>query len=650
MQSQLLYIFRTFALKQWSWYLAGTVFLFLTSYVSLKIPELSKAVVDSFVDTNSLKGQVQTTYMIALLGFSLLFIRGLSRILLFWPARRLETEVKDHYFGKFLRIKQAFFDHTGMGDLISRIANDVTHIRVFFGFGALQILNFFFMVTLAVFKMYDISPVLTVSALCPIVLSVAIGRFGLPRLHTYSKAQQAELGKLTNKITEAFVNVHVIQANNAASAFTDKVSAKNLDVYKANVKQAGFRVLFFPLLSMLTGISYVLVMFVGGGLAIDGKISVGDLLAFNAYIGLLSFPLMAIGILLSVMQRARTAAERLAEIDAAESENVGSENGKSENGKSEHLGELETDTKKLHPTENKLLSKAIKETASKKAEHTKVSAQPKGSTPHDDTEDSFQFDTLHVRNLTFRYPFKSPTANDANKKDLENPPEKIWHSDERPENVLEDISFEVQRGEHVGIVGPIGSGKSTLLHLLVKLYDAPAGTIFYGDKDIRSLDSRLLRKRVVLSPQVVHLFSDSVKNNLLLGYETATDEAVVEVTRKAEILKDIETFDEGWQSEVGEKGLRLSGGQKQRLALARTLIRKPELYLLDDVLSAVDHTTEKNIIDHLRNEKATMIIVSHRSSAVMHCDKIIALKEGKIVATGTYQDILRDHPSFFEES
>ncbi|MDB2447106.1 ABC transporter ATP-binding protein/permease, partial [bacterium] len=570
MHSKLFQIFKQFAISQWRWYLAGTLVLLLTSWVSLTIPDMAKEVVNSFANKTDPNAQKDTALIIIGLGFLLLMIRVLSRILLFWPARVLEAGVKNHYYDRFLTVQQSFLEKFGMGDLISRIANDINHIRVFFGFGALQVLNFTFMVSLALFKMIEIDGLLTFMALSPIVLNIALVRFAMPKMHKYSRAQQNKLGVLTNKITESFVNVHVIQSNNAADGFSEVISEANDEVYKTNVRLAAFRTIVFPLVAMMTGFSYLLVMYFGGKLAMTDAITIGDLMAFNAYLGLLSFPLMAIGILLAVLQRARTAADRLSEIDEAATEFPAE-------------------------SEEKLdLSNGL---------------------------------SIEIKNLSFSFTDKEGHVS----------------------KILDNVSFSIKPGEHIGFVGPVGAGKSVLFNLITRIYNPPEGSIFINGVDIVKIPPKTIRENIGFATQTVHLFSESVENNLKFGLlEDIPKEKLRQSAKEAEVLSDIESFDQGWESEIGEKGLRLSGGQKQRIALARTLIREPNIYLLDDVLSAVDHSTEKNIINSLKSKKATMLISSHRSSAVKHCDKVIALDKGKIIDVGPFNEISAKYPDFFE--
>lgn len=569
MQNKLFQLFKQFALSQWKWYLAGTVVLFVTSFISLKIPDLSKEIINSFASGTDITQHKDLALIIIALGCLLLVVRVSSRVLLFWPARVLESGVKDYYYEKFLKVQQRFLEKFGMGDLISRISNDVTHIRVFFGFGALQIFNFTFMVSLALMKMLAIDKLLTLYAILPILLNIFLARVAMPRMHIYSKKQQEKLGLLTNKITEAFVNVHVIQSNNAANSFSHSISEVNDDVYKTNVQLASFRTLVFPLVSLMTSLSYLVVLFYGGKLAIQKIITIGDLMAFNAYLALLGFPLMAIGILLAVLQRARTAADRFAEIDRADLESP------------------------ANTSENYKLSSPL---------------------------------TLEVRNLS--YSFVDKEGNKA--------------------QVLKNISFTLKPGEHIGIVGPVGSGKSVLFNLITRIYDPPRGTIFFNGIDALDLAPKDIREYIGFATQTVHLFSETIENNLKFGIESASRDDLIKAAKDSEVLDDILSFDKQWDSEVGEKGLRLSGGQKQRLALARTLLRKPPVYLLDDVLSAVDHSTEKNIIQSFKDQEASMLIASHRSSAVKHCNKVIALEDGILVDIGSFEDISKKHPNYFE--
>ncbi len=562
-------ITRKFAYPHWRWYLGGIVALCVTNLIALEIPQLSKDIVNNLSETAKFGHLENLALAIIGLGFLQMLIRAISRILIFWPGRQLEAEVKNDYFQRFFTLPHSFFEHFGMGDLISRLSNDVGQLRVFYAFAVLQIVNLLALSVFTISKMLTIHPQLTFLCLAPLALMVLITRYAVPRFHLYSRRSQETLGHLTNKVTEAFVNVITIKNNTAEDQFSERISEEIEHVYKANIKLIAIRTLIFPAMVLLTGFSFLIVLFYGGREVIEGRLTIGDIMAFNIYIGMLSFPLTAVGIVIAIYQRARTAVDRLAELDQAEPEKI----------------HLDLDRPSLKDSKPALLK---------------------------------------VSHLKFRYPSDSEEGK-SNERKL----------------ALHDISFEVFAGQKVGITGPVGSGKSTLFQLITRLYDPEPGMIFWHGKDILSLDPRHLRQQIGYAQQSVHLFSDHIRNNLAFGTGLEDDQAKLdEAARQACVLNDIEQFPDAWLTEIGEKGVRLSGGQKQRLSLARIFLRHPELFILDDTTSAVDQSTEQAMINNIIATKRTVILSSHRSSALRHCDLIIVMRDGQIDCMGPYEKML----------
>lgn len=209
--------------------------------------------------------------------------------------------------------------------------------------------------------------------------------------------------------------------------------------------------------------------------------------------------------------------------------------------------------------------------------------------------------------------------------------------------VLDDISFEVPAGATLAVVGRTGAGKSTLVGLMARLFDPTAGVVKIDDRNARAFPVQLLRSSIGYVPQEVFLFSDTVANNIAFGKLDAGQEEIEQAAREAELLENIQDFPKGFETFVGERGITLSGGQKQRSSIARALIREPRILILDDALSAVDTNTESNILGHLRNHfgQRTIVIVSHRISAVQEADLILVLDEGKIIEKGSHDDLLK---------
>lgn len=584
---------RRFALPLWQWYLFGTVMLACVNFINLEVPQLAKQIVNGLASTqqnqDSSQEYQQTALMIIGLGLLIIITRGLSRIGIFWPGRRLESDTKSFYFDYILRLPEYFFGKHGMGDLISRLANDIGQLRAFYAFGLLQVLNVLFLTIMTVSQMVAVHLWLTILTLIPLLLTLVLTRLGMPRMHRYSRLNQEALGSLTNRVTEAFVNVHIIQANSAEACFLERTQHPNTDVYLSNIKLILVRTVIFPLTSCLAGISQLVILAYGGYEIVHQRLSVGDILSFNVYIGLLTFPLTAMGIILALYQRAKTAIQRLGEIEAEPAEGASSIASVSQ-------PRSTTNIKKL----------------------------------------------LVVQGLQFSY----PTATHVNHKGDDNKTyNKASHGSVEPFR-LGPVDFNLEYGDRLGLFGAIGSGKSTLMNLLTRLYDPPSNSIFWHGLDILTLQPQDLRREIAYALQTVHLFSDTIRANLIFGLSDDTPlEQLADACDRAQILGEILALPQGWNTPIGEKGLRLSGGQKQRLALARLFLRNARLYLLDDTLSAVDHTTERKLIDEFNRLGQALIIASHRGSALRQCREILVLDRGQIIDRGSFDELVRRHPA-----
>lgn len=305
----------------WYWYLGGILFLAVTNIINLEIPQLAKKVIDSIEHGGNNTSSVwQYPFWIIGLGLTQIGTRSLSRILIFWPGRHLEAALKSDIFTKLLHLPHKFYDAFGMGDIVSRLTNDTGQLRIFFAFGALQVINLIFLVIFTLSKMTSIHPALTGFCLIPLFTMFAVARFLMPKLQFYNKLSLDAQGRLTSRITEGFVNIHTVQANVAESAFIRGADRENLAVYDANMKVALARTFFFPLVGALGNIAQFIVLLYGGLAAIKGELSVGDLLAFNIYLNYLSFPLSAMGMILAIYQRAISAVERIKVIEESKEE------------------------------------------------------------------------------------------------------------------------------------------------------------------------------------------------------------------------------------------------------------------------------------------------------------------------------------------
>lgn len=550
---------RTYAATQWGFYLSGTIALILTNIIVLEIPLLAKDIIDALV-----ANQLQETYTkvaigIIALGFLQIVIRTASRVLIFWPGRALEAKLKSDLFATILKAPMNIIRKYSVGELTSRLNNDVTQLRIFFAFGALQVLNVIFISIFTISKMTSIDKTLTALTLSPMLVMLVLTRLAMPKLYQSMRDNTEALGRLTGKVSEAFSHVPTIQLMNAVQPIAKQLEPDNLAIFRSNIKTIWLRTITWPVMTVLIGVSQFATLAFGGKQIMNGTLSVGDIMAFNIYIGMLTFPFASLGIILNVYQRAKPASERIETIQTIPSESL---------------------------------------------ETTKTAPYDKATHP-----------LLEVKDLSF-----------------------YWDDGRIG---LKSVSFSIEPGERIGIYGKIGSGKTTLFNLLTKLYPPTEGTICLKGKDINHISPSDVRSCIGYALQTPLLLSESIRSNMLLGLDGLDIDAqqIEEAAEKADILQDIRHLPQGWETLVGERGIKLSGGQKQRLALARVLLRPASLIILDDVLSAVDHETEHRLISNLASTDAALLIASHRPSILKSCSKVMVMEGGQIVSSGRYADV-----------
>ena len=311
---------KNYAAPQWQWYLGGTFALIITNIIVLEIPQLAKEVINALASGLSLESFTMVAISIILLGLAQVLIRTTSRILIFWPGRTLEAAVKDDIFAHILRVPSSLLSAFSIGDLTSRLNNDVTQLRIFFAFGALQVLNVIFISIFTVSKMASIDGTLTVLSISPMILMLFLTKIMMPKLYKSMRDSTEALGRLTGKIAEAFSQVHVIQTMNATPAIMKRVEPENKAIFDANIKTVWLRTLIWPVMTILIGASQFATLAWGGRQIIAGTLTVGDIMAFNIYIGMLTFPFASLGIILNVYQRAKPAAERIEAVNTLKTE------------------------------------------------------------------------------------------------------------------------------------------------------------------------------------------------------------------------------------------------------------------------------------------------------------------------------------------
>ena len=500
--------------------------------------------------------------ILLIIGVTLLggFFTFLMRQTIIVMSRMIEFDLKNEIYQQYQRLSLNFYKQNRTGDLMNRISEDVSKVRMYVGPSIMYSLNMLVSFVIGFTQMYAISPKLTLYTMIPFpVLSVSI--FVLSKqINKRSTIVQQYLSKLTTFNQEFFSGINVVKSYAIEDAviknFDDLADAnkeKNIDLYKVQA-------LFFPLMVLLIGISNIIVLYVGGTLYINDEIQVGAIGAFVMYVNILTWPVAVVGWVTSMIQQAEASQERINEF-------------------LQHVPEIQNNNE--------------------------------GTT---DVEGEIEF-----KHVSLTYEDTNITA-------------------------LKDVSFKVDKGETLAILGKTGSGKSTIINLISRLYDTTEGTVFIDGQDITTCNLYDVRNQIGFVPQEPFLFSDTIENNIKFGKEDATEEEIIEAAKNAVIHENIIDFKEGYKTILGERGVTLSGGQKQRTSIARAIIKDPQILIFDDCLSAVDTETEEQILSNLERVSSdkTTIIISHRVSSAKNADKIIVLDNGKIIQQGVHNQLIKE--------
>jgi ATP-binding cassette, subfamily B, multidrug efflux pump len=506
----------------------------------------------------------------------------LTRWILIGVSRYIEFDIRNDLLDCLILMEPEFYVRNRTGELMSRATNDLNAVRMVLGPGIMYSGTTLVTMVLAIAVMTKLSSSLTLWVLLPVpVVAIAVRHFGKVIHELYEKIQ-ASLATLSSKVQENLSGVRVIRAYAQEEAEMRGFDEPNKEYVARNVKLIRTWSMFMPSLQALIGTTFMIVLWQGGHRFLNGQISLGALIAFNAYLVQLVWPMIALGWVTNIFQRGAASMGRL----------------------------------------NYLLS-ATPQIDDRAASITKTTV-PKGE--------------IEFRNLTFTYPTNlSGTGganNGATRTDGAN------GTGSRP--VLHEINLRVPAGSTLAIIGPTGSGKSTLATLVARLWEAGEGQILIDGHSIRKWPLETLRRAIGYVPQDTYLFSETVGENIAFGLPGYDIERVREAAEIASLSGDIEDFGEKYETMVGERGITLSGGQKQRTAIARAIVRDPRILILDDSLSAVDTQTEEKILSRLRGLMSgrTTILISHRTSTVRDADQIVVLRDGRIIERGTHDDLI----------
>lgn len=558
-------------------FLLGVLFVFLSNVFFVFVPQFVREGINIIKNHSTLNPTLEKyhldflkfeTYEDSLIGLACIilivallkgFFQYLTRQTIIVMSRHIEFDMKNDIYQHYQALPSSFYKTNRTGDIITRIAEDVSQVRMYIGPAIMYGWNLLTLFPITVGVMFSVNSELTLYTLAPLpFLSIGIYLVS-SRMNKQSDKIQKSLSGISTFVQETFSGIRTIKTfakEDDRIEHFDNVSEN----YKTEVlKLTKIEAFFMPLIQSLIGASTIITVYIGSKFVSTGAIDVGNIAEFIMYVNMLTWPVTSVGWVTSIVQRAAASQTRINDFLKQENNLVSTEN---------------------------LSLKNI--------------------------------DTISFKNLSFTYPDSGIEA-------------------------LKNISFDIQKGETVAIIGNTGSGKSTIATLLCRLYDPTTGSINVNKHNISSYNVQSLRSNIGYVPQDAFLFSDTIENNIAFGASDISKDDIIWASKMADVYDNIIQFPEQFQTKIGERGITLSGGQKQRTTIARAIIRNPKLLILDDSLSAVDTKTEDTILTNLQEimKENTSIIISHRVSSVKLADKILVLDEGKLVESGTHNELIK---------
>ena len=543
-------------------YILGILACVCTNIVAVQFPRVLQAAI------NALKDGTTRPFIFELAGLLVAITLGkgiflyAQRWVLIGISRDIEYDLRNDLFRNLEKQDTGFYRRYRTGDLMARMTNDLNAVRMLLGPALMYSANTVFLSVFALLFMLRISPWLTLVALAPMPLaSILIQYFG-SRIHSRFERIQASFSDISAQAQENYSGARLIRAFAREQSQMSLFERLNREYIARALRLVQLMGMLWPTLEFILGISMIITLLEGGHLVLQHRINVGQFVAFNTYMIMLIWPIIAVGWVINIFQRGTASVKRIKEILDYE-----------------------------------------------------PSIDDRHAAPGTYGPGTVLRGEIEFRHLNFSY---------------EGTP------------VLHDIELQVAAGSSLAIVGPTGSGKSTLVSLIARLYEAPEGSLLIDGRPIREYPLAVLRRNIGMVPQETFLFSETIRENLAFGAPQAGAEELLQAAEAAHIRQEFEEFPRGFETMVGERGVTLSGGQKQRSAIARALLRRPPILILDDALASVDTYTEERILKGLRRYTAnsTTILISHRVSTVRSADRIAVLDRGRIVETGTHEELL----------
>ncbi len=550
--------------------LLGLLITIISRVFSLVTPRLvgdSMTTIENYLSLNS----ISPDELKDVLFFNIVFIIGASLISGFFTflmrqtiinvSRFIEFDVKNEIFSHYQTLDQIFYKKNRTGDLMNRISEDVSKVRMYYGPVLMYGTNAVVLFIIIIFYMYSVAPKLTIYSLIPLpILSVFIYRIS-NLINKKSTLVQESLSDLSTYSQESFSGISVLKSFNIQNIIFNRFDKYAFNSFKNSLSLAKIQAWFFPIILFLIGLSNLIVIYIGGKEFIDGNIEIGVIAEFIIYVNMLTWPVTLVGWVTSIVKQAEASQKRINEfLDSASS--------------------IPNGTSRLGDVSNK---------------------------------------DITFKNVSFKY-------------------------DQTGIEIFKSFNLKIKSGKVLGVVGKVGSGKTSVVDLISRIYDPQKGDIFIGDKNLKSIEISELRSLISYVPQNNFLFSESIKKNIEFGNPNSSIDDITNAAKLAEIDLEIEKFENGYDTILGERGVTLSGGQAQRISIARSFIKDSEIYLFDDCFSSLDSDTEDRILKNLKNnfQNKTLIIISHRVSCVKHADNIIVLDNGKIIQSGSHNELLKD--------
>jgi ATP-binding cassette subfamily B protein len=539
----------------------GALFVILSNACMIYIPLIIKDAINALTVKVSIPQLIHFSILIVLASLFAGCFRYLIRQMIIVVSREIEYDLREDFWAHIQKLPLRYFQNNSTGNVMAHATNDINAVRSFLGPAVMYSTDTAIRLVIVISVMISLNPSLTFYSLLPLpLLSILVYKIG-KLIHEKFTLIQEKFSELTTKAQENFAGIRVIKSYVREENEIKQFQKLSKDFLNRNMDMIKIQAYLQPVLFLITGLSVIIVIWLGGIKIIHGSLNLGDLTAFIAYLGILTWPMIAFGWVINMVQQAEASMKRLNKIF-------------------DEPYEIE---------DNDSTNYSIKDLSGK----------------------------IEFKNVSFKYSENLP-------------------------NVLNKISLTIPAGSTLAIMGYTGEGKTSLINLIPRLYDCTEGEVLIDGGNVKSIPLQLLRTKIGVVQQESFLFSDTIANNITYGLRESGREKVLESSKIAHFDKDVDTFPQGYETIMGERGITLSGGQKQRASLARAVAIDPKILILDDSFSAVDTNTEEEILKSLKEfmKDRTSIIISHRISTVKDANKIIVLSNGTISEEGTHDELI----------